>query len=498
MPRLALIASTLTALVLSSCAGSLGVQPGDAVVPPEMGDPTFEVVVLAADDLGEIEATVVADGERVARPPDGDLTVVWHKTPIEFEVSAEGFQPFALTLDHYPDRGRVEFRLEPVVLQGRIVSHTGRALPGVAVTLGEARDTTDNEGRYALARAVPGTITLSRPAWESIEFLWNGVDDRYDMSMSPRIIRAIRITPEDVLDGDRWNALLVLADTTGLNAVVVDLKTEDGTVVYSTEVAAASAIGAVSAYFDVTEVVADVRRYDLYLIGRIGVFQDNFLAAAEPDHAVVTADGSLWRSRNGFAWLDPSDPVSFEYSVALAEEACKLGFDEIQFDYVSYPLGGDISTAIFDGAYNQEVRVASINAFLTRAYSVLHPLGCAVSATLLGIVLESSADEGVGQRPGSMSRIVDVLSATLYTTNYLSGWMGFENPNDHAVEVVETALRGGEGKLDGHGYLRPWLQTWTISEADQRAVQSGVTEGGMGWMLWSNNANYSARTLPGS
>jgi hypothetical protein len=119
-----------------------------------------------------------------------------------------------------------------------------------------------------------------------------------------------------------------------------------------------------------------------------------------------------------------------------------------------------------------------------------------VSSTLLGIVLESGADEGVGQRPSTMSRSVDVLSPTLYTTNYGSGWKGMSNPNDHAVEVVSSALDGGSPKLDGFAYFRPWVQTWTISEADQRAVQSAVTEKGMGWLLWSNNAGYTRAILP--
>jgi hypothetical protein len=111
-------------------------------------------------------------------------------------------------------------------------------------------------------------------------------------------------------------------------------------------------------------------------------------------------------------------------------------------------------------------------------------------------VLESTTDEGVGQRPGTMSRIVDVLSPTLYTTNYGSGWKGYEDPNAFAVEIVGTALQSGRGRLDGYGYLRPWLQTWTIPTADQRDVQSVATEAGLGWMLWSNNASYSADALP--
>jgi hypothetical protein len=266
--------------------------------------------------------------------------------------------------------------------------------------------------------------------------------------------------------------------------------------VYPTNVATANAIGAVTNYFDAADVVQQGHDRGLHMIARIGVFQDNFFAEAEPDHAVRNEDGSLWRTRNGFAWLDPSDPASYEYSIALADEACRLGFDEVQFDYVSYPLGGDVSTAVFDGEYNQEVRVASIDSFLTRAYSVLHPIGCTVSTTLLGIVLESTSDEGVGQRPSAISRIVDVLSPTLYSTNYGSGWKGYEDPDDHAQDIVMTALAGGQGKVDGHAYFRPWLQTWAIDKAKQRAIQSDVSDLGMGWLLWSNESNYSRAALP--
>jgi len=492
-----LITKSLSALVLSACAGPLGVSPGDAVVPPELGAPMIEIVTLAADDLAAVSATVKADGVELSQVNIARPTIVWEGSPITLTIEADGFRPSEFDVETYPDGGRIEFRLEPVVLSGRVTTDVGRPLPGALVQLGNSRDTTDNEGRFALERAVPGMITLSRPAWLSGEVSWNGEVDVLDMSMSPRIINALRVAPDALLDTDRWNAILALADSSGINGLAIDLKTEDGTVSYPTEVPIANAIGAVSSYFDAREILAQGHDRDLYMIARIGVFQDSFYAEAEPGRAVTNVDdGTLWRSRNGYAWMDPSDPTSYEYSIAVAEEACKMGFDEIEFDNVSYPIGGDLSKAVFDGEYTQEVRVASISAFLTRAYSVLHPAGCTVSTSVLGIVLESTADEGVGQRPSTMSRIVDVLTPTLYTTNYGSGWKGFDDPDENAVEIVTSALAGGKGKMDGHGYLRPWLQTWTIDAATQRSVQDAVTEGGMGWMLWSNNVSYSAEALP--
>ena len=434
----------------------------------------------------------------LAVPVDGRRFVAWNDEPIQVSVSAEGFKPFDYTIADYPDGGAVQFRLDPVVLQGRITTQDGRPLPGALVELGDVSDRTDNEGRYALDRATPGTMMLSRPAWQTKQIEWDGGFDALDIAMEQLEINAMRVSARDVSDVSTWERILDLADSTAINALVVDLKAEDGTVVYRSELPVAAAIGAVNSFFDAEDVIADAQARDLYLIGRIGVFQDSFYAVAEPDHAVRTSSGELWRSGNGYAWLDPSDPAAYEYSIALAEEVCSLGFDEIQFDYVSWPIG-NLDDAVFDGEYNEEIRVAGVTAFLNRAYSVLHPR-CAVSATLFGIVLESppakDSDAGVGQLPSAMSRAVDVLSPTLYTTNYRDGWKGMDDPDDYAVEVVITALAGGTPKLDGFAYFRPWLQTWAISEADQRAVQSAVTDEGMGWLLWSNDASYTTAILP--
>ena len=40
--------------------------------------------------------------------------------------------------------------------------------------------------------------------------------------------------------------------------------------------------------------------------------------------------------------------------------------------------------------------------------------------------------------PGTLSRIVDVLSPTLYTTNYGPGWKGYEDPNAFAEEIIDA------------------------------------------------------------
>ncbi len=482
------------ALVLSVAAcTSPDLTGGGAVIPPEQGDPTVEVVVLAADDLGVLDAIVTVDGIRADAGSDGTIVLPWQDRAIELEASAPGFQPFEYTIEALPDGGKVEFRLEPVLLTGRVTTDDGRPLPGATVELNGRVDLSDTEGRYSIERAVPGTMVVTRPAWDDTEYEWDGAVTALDLSMAPTLVYGIRASAEDAADSTRWQSMVALAQDTGINAMVVDLKTDDGTVTYASSVPLAVSSGAVNPVIDLDSVLGDLDAAGLRPIARIVAFQDDFATAAIPEQA-VTAGGALWRTPGGRAWLDPSDPASHEYPVAIAEEACEAGFAEIQFDMVSWPIG-DLTDATFDGEYTQEVRVDSIIAFLDRAYAVLHPR-CAVSVTVLGIVLESGSDEGVGQSPSAMSRSVDILSPTLYTTNYGSGWKNWDDPDEHAVELVTTALAGGAPRLDGFAYLRPWLQTWGISESDQLAVQSAVADDGMGYLLWSNNANYSRSNLP--
>jgi hypothetical protein len=95
-----------------------------------------------------------------------------------------------------------------------------------------------------------------------------------------------------------------------------------------------------------------------------------------------------------------------------------------------------------------------------------------------------------------MSRTIDVLSPTLYSTNYGPGWKNFADPDLHAVQIVDEALASGLSRLEGFAYLRPWLQTWTVTAEDVVNLQQTAAARGMGWMLWSNSASYSSEILP--
>ena len=86
---------------------------------------------------------------------------------------------------------------------------------------------------------------------------------------------------------------------TGMNALVIDLKSSRGDIAFLSQVPLAKAVGAqrVRTLKDLPEFLAELKRQGVYTIGRIVVFKDAALAKNRRDLAVHTLDGYLWEDR---------------------------------------------------------------------------------------------------------------------------------------------------------------------------------------------------------
>src|SRR3989442_7873417 len=134
--------------------------------------------------------------------------------------------------------------------------------------------------------------------------------------------------------------LVRLADSTEINAFVVDVKDDTGCLLYPSEVKVAQEIGATKCVRtrEVQTRLDTLRAHDIYAIARIVVAKDPILAERRPQWSVQNRDGSgLWRDRIGSAWVDAYNDSVWIYAAQLGQEAVRLGFNEVQFDYVRFP-----------------------------------------------------------------------------------------------------------------------------------------------------------------
>jgi hypothetical protein len=370
-----------------------------------------------------------------------------------------------------------------VVVTGTVARSDGAPVAGATVAMGDREGLSGPDGSFSFETTVPGAITVTKLGWTTAHLPWDERADSHTVTFDLATMRGLRVSPEAAADDLHFSSLLTLADNTAVNALVFDTKREGGEVVYDSGVIAARESGAVNASYDPVTRLDEAHARNLYAITRIATFEDAIRVAAHPEEKLAGA------------WLDPTSERAREYNLALAEEACDLGFDEVQFDYVRYPAG---QTATVSGQLDltQEERVAAIADFLSDARDRLEPMGCSVSAAIFGIVTSSPTDQGLGQRPEELSVETHVLSPMVYPSHYSSGWLGLDDPNAHPYAVTSGALADALSRMAEHSELRPWLQGFWWSNEQIRQSIDAAEDLGVGWILWNIQSNYDSAALP--
>src|SRR5581483_7451699 len=256
--------------------------------------------------------------------------------------------------------------------------------------------------------------------------------------------------------------------------------------------------GAAGPYYDPRAVARRLHAAGIYLIGRVVSFEDPTTATAHPEMAIHSADGSLWHTSGGLAWLNPYSRKAWRYDVDVAVAAAKAGFDEIQFDYVRFPSDGDLSLIRYPGPHRQPFD-ATVAAFLRYAVSRLHPLGVRVSADVFG--LSATRDLGIGPFPGQLAQVVDAVYPMTYPSHYVPGEYNLPDPAAAPGKTVAHSLRDFRVQLAGTDTrLVPWLQDFSLGRAYTAAdVEAQIAAARRyltgGFMLWNGLGVYTASVL---
>lgn len=379
-------------------------------------------------------------------------------------------------------------RPETVTIEGSVISAAdGLPVPGANVSVGSMTVTTDATGSFVLADVVDtGEVSVDRPVWHPATVPSPRTGTPVVIALEPIVVRALRVSQQVASDPGSFDALLALADDTVVNTLVFDTKDESDFVLYETDVAFAHELDSVSPVYDPGDLLAKTKAHDLYTVTRIVTFEDPRWVRAVPEAALAGH------------WVDAANPDNWHYPLDLAVEACQLGFDEVQFDYVRFPSGDTAERAWELVPSTSEERSEAIASFLAEARGRLHPMGCGVSAAIFGIVMSSADDERLGQTPETISAVVDAVSPMLYPSHYSPGWLGFADPNDHPGPVVAYALDEGRDRMAAGSLMRPWIQGFYYNGDQVRAQIDEAEARGAGWIIWNAFGDYRRDWLPSS
>lgn len=268
--------------------------------------------------------------------------------------------------------------------------------------------------------------------------------------------------------GSRMEQLLALLDKTELNSMVIDIKDDAGYITYKTDNAELQEMGTPQNFIgDINKLMTRLKEHDVYPIARIVVFKDSVLAKKHPELSFVNSDGSVWKNKGGDSFVNPYNENVWKYNVDIAKEAAKLGFKEIQFDYVRFPEGFEKRADALKYTKSDRPRVEIVADFVKYAKAELAPLGVRVSVDIFGYAASVPAAEGIGQDFVKISKNVDVISPMVYPSHYSTGWFDVKDPDKDPYATIKGSMVDTHKKLDPLGsykpVIRPWIQDFTAS-----------------------------------
>lgn len=355
------------------------------------------------------------------------------------------------------------------------------------------------------------------------------------------------------------NDLITLIEETELNAVVIDIKDASGSISFPPVGATWQAAwqAAECGARDMKDLIALLHDKNIFVIGRLQVFQDPLTVTTQPQWAVKRADGqTTWKDYKGISFVDVASQPYWDRIIELVVESYNIGFDEINFDYIRYPSDGnmeDISFPVSAAGPHGLDKPANLEAFFAYLHEAISDpaLFAAMqhtstgrletipytSADLFGMTTTNYGDLSIGQVQDRAAPYFDFIAPMVYPSHYPNSFLNLGNPNNYPYEVVYYAMKTGVDRmrasttpLEGFKhtpimieqassspifsgeYVKPaygpekfrtWIQDFDYGgdydAADVRAqIQASYDAGVSSWMIWAPSNRYTRAALQAS
>ena len=248
-------------------------------------------------------------------------------------------------------------------------------------------------------------------------------------------IRAVYLSVDHLYNPSKVGYIFSLFDGTELNAVVIDFKVDKPQV---------------NQY--VKDLIELFHQRGIYVIGRLVMFQDSYLAKTRPHLVIRNKNGEMcfagkkvWQRY----WVDMASDEVTDYNIEIAKQGIDMGFDEINFDYIRFPsdlkncnLKNDIMYPIWDGKDKYRVmrRVFSAIGERLKSYAAKNNTRVILSIDIFGEVFAYGSEPGIGQKLSDIAEFFDVICPMAYPSHYQCGEFGLKDPNTNPYMVYKRTL----------------------------------------------------------
>ena len=286
-----------------------------------------------------------------------------------------------------------------------------------------------------------------------------------------------------------------------INALVLDIKDYSGVIAFDIDDAIIDSYRTDSSRIpDIRDFIDQLHSHNIYVIGRVTLFQDPLLAQRKPELAFKRKDnGDVWKDKKGLAFIDPKKTEAHEYFARIAEKSYEIGFDEINFDYVRYPSDGNISNLNYNLATGER-KTDIMKSFYGFLDTRLRSKNIPISADLFGMTTINTDDLSIGQYLEDALLHFDYVAPMVYPSHYPNGFRGYSNPAEHPYAIVYDAMKNAVRRAENIGlsgdHLRTWIQDFNLgAQYDMKKIQDQIRAsydtGVHSYMVWDPSNKYT-------
>jgi hypothetical protein len=466
---------------------------------------TYNSQTVSTDSDGKFTLKRVIDGDSVAFVPAG-----YEK--VEFTIDTTKSEALTLTTKAN--------KVEGVLLDAQ----SGKPVKNAIVSIGDKRVEADKEGKFTVLNPPSdGSLKVRAPGYKIQTF--STADAAKGLKLVPFTFRGIYVpglfTTRELYDKqmpDYWK----MAEQGLINAIIVDIKWDaNGKLFFDSQIPLAKELNlyydpAKKNLTDFKRLLADAKKVNLYVVARYVVYRDPAIATAKPDWAIKSKKtGKSWLDTSNLPWPNQFNDAIGDYNFELAKEVSKMGFDEIQFDYIRFPSDGDLNDIDFgngkdwksiSGATNEKLRTDQIEKVVKKTHDYLKTTDVFFSLDVFGYSLWLADDVGIGQQYNNLVKMSDYICPMVYPSHFDPNTMNFPNPGLKPFEIMQQSSKLSaqlESKIETYARYRPWLEAFPKNYGAKalqykhtperiKAQIDGVfsVPTASGWTLWNVAGNY--------
>jgi hypothetical protein len=353
---------------------------------------------------------------------------------------------------------------------------------------------------------VPTLLELHNDNWKDLDF--TKIEKKEYANNKKIPVRGIYVSASSAGLTTRIDQLIALTKRTDINTFVIDVKDDSGNLLFKMEEMEKYSKNA-NKYNQIKDIEAFMKKLkdnNIYTIARIVSFKDPQYAATNPDKTILDkTTQKTYTDHDKIIWISPYDRNLWEYNIAVAKEAARVGFNEIQFDYVRFPASNDgkLDKNLDYRNTNNESKPVAIQKYLKYARTELEPLEVYISADVFGQIGSMPNDMDLGQYWEAISNVVDYISPMVYPSHYAAGVYGIAIPDTEPYNLLYRCTRDEINRnenIDSPAGIRPWIQAFTATwvkghipyryEEIQQQIKALSDIGVKEYLLWNASNHY--------